>query len=156
MTIAVLLAVAAWWMGLFPPLTERDWRPVSTTFAVCGQSSGRAAGCVVDGDSLLIGFGKDRRRIRLTGYDAPELDGACEAESKRAIEARDALAAWLSNAPFQWDGGDEPPRDQYGRELREVSRPDQQGNREYLAETMIARGLASANGWGDVAVDWCE
>ena len=109
----------------------------------------------VDNDLMIVGYGKDRRRIRLTGYDAPELDGACEAESKAAIKARDALAAWLSESPFEWDGGDAPPFDQYGRELREVSRVGSDGEREYLADAMITRGLASENGWDIVPKDWC-
>ena len=110
---------------------------------------------MVDGDTLIMGFGKERRRIRLTGYDAPELEGACEAERQLARKARATLSAWLSQGPFEWDGGDAPPYDQYGRELRAVSRTGRDGTREHLAETMIARGLAEDSGWGASTRDWC-
>ena len=150
----MLLAAGAWWLGLFPPLSPPDWRPVSTAFPVCGKGQS-AQGCVVDGDTLIIGFGKERRRIRLTGYDAPELEGACEAERQLARKARASLSAWLSHGPFEWDGGDAAPYDQYGRELRAASRVRADGAREYLAETMIANGLASDSGWG-ASVDWCD
>ncbi len=107
------------------------WDAVERQFTICGQGS--AAACVVDGDTLRIG----QRRLRLTGYDAPELDGQCDAESRLARVARDELAAWLNLGPFEMSGGAEPPRDQYGRELREVRRGG-----EALADTMVERGLA--------------
>lgn len=111
---------------------------------------------MADGDTLIIGFGKERRRIRLTGFDAPELDGACPAERETAIAAREALHAWLGQGGAEWDGAADPPYDQYGRELRAASRTGRDGKREYLADTMIARGLAEPSGWGAEAVDWCK
>lgn len=110
---------------------EGPWSPVERQFTICGQGS--SAACVVDGDTLRIG----QRRVRLTGYDAPELDGACEAESRLARVAREELAGWLNLGPFEMSGRDDPPRDQYGRELREVRRGG-----EALADTMVERGLA--------------
>lgn len=110
----------------------------------------------MDGDTLILGFGKAQRRIRLTGYDAPELNGACPAESRRAVEARDALHQWLGQGTFEWDGGAAPPRDPYGRELRAVRRTLPDGSREYLADTMIDRGLAGGSGWGSAEPEWCE
>ena len=62
---------------------------------------------------------------------------------------------WLSEGPFDWTGGAEPPRDRYGRELRALSRVNAQGRRVTLAETMIADGLASESGWGAEPTDWC-
>lgn len=110
---------------------DGPWHPVERQFTVCGQGSTTA--CVVDGDTVRIG----QRRIRLRGFDAPEIDGECEAESQLARVAREELAAWLNLGAFEMDGGEEPPRDQYGRELREVRRGG-----EALAETMVERGLA--------------
>lgn len=118
---------------------------VGTTFGLCGERGGAA--CVIDGDTVAIG----KRRVRLTGYDAPELDGACEAERAKAHAARAQLHAWLAKGRFEWTGGSEPPYDRYGRELREARRGD-----ELLADHMIEAGLAEGSGWGAQAVDWCS
>ena len=140
--LAVMGAALAWHLvgG-----NEPDWQLVETPFGVCGEARG-SAGCVIDGDTLAIG----RRRIRLTGYDAPELDGACAAEQRLAIEARDAVAAWLDAGPFEMTAADSAPRDRYGRELLAARRGS-----ETLADHMIARGLAAETGWGAAPRDWC-
>ena len=118
-------------------------------FTLCGEKG--SAACVIDGDTLAIG----KRRIRLSGYDAPEIDGACEAEKAKAREARAALQTWLNAGQFLLDGGEEPPRDQYGRELRGARRVAPDGGEEWLAEHMVAQGLAEDGGWGASAIDWC-
>ncbi|GGD59789.1 hypothetical protein GRI62_00535 [Erythrobacter arachoides] len=109
-----------------------QWSALDRPFAPCGEGRGASA-CVIDGDTLAIG----QRRVRLTGYDAPEIAGACEAERRLAVVARDELARWASLGPFELDGGAEPPRDTYGRELRAARRGD-----ELLADTMVQRQLA--------------
>lgn len=156
--VPILLAVvsAGWWFIYRPYFEERGWQRVTYSFAMCGDPWRGAQGCVVDGDTLIIGSGPNRRRIRLTGFDAPEIEGACAAETERAGEAKAALHSWLARGPFEWSGEDDPPRDQYGRELREVSRPLPGGGRDYLARYMITSGLASESGWGSMATDWCE
>ena len=121
-----------------PPTSEVD-----IEFGLCGEGS--QAACVIDGDTVAVG----QRRIRLTGYDAPELDGACEAESVAAQKARTALHTWLAKGRFSWTGGEDPARDQYGRELREAMRGE-----ERLAQAMIDAGLAEGEGWGE-GRDWC-
>ncbi len=151
----VTIVAALWWYGVRPIAHEQGWVRVDDSFAVCGAGSTRAAGCVVDGDTVIMGFGPERRRIRLTGFDAPEMDGACPAERELAISARTALAQWLARGAFEWNGADAPPRDQYGRELREVRRTLPERSSDYLAATMIERGLASESGWGADEVDWC-
>ena len=113
-------------------------------FTECFQRGGAA--CTVDGDTIMLGD----RRIRLTGFDTPERDGACQAERQLAEVARGELTQWLNRGAFELDGGAEPPRDQYGRELRAARRGS-----EYLADVMIERDLARANGWGAGAADWC-
>lgn len=152
----LLIVMAVWWFGFRPMQAEQGWVSETGRFPLCGAGSGRAAGCVVDGDTLMIGFGSERRRIRFTGFDAPELDGACEAERELAEAARARLQQWLAQGHFEWDGADDPPRDQYGRELREVRRTAPDGPREYLAETMIQSGLAAESGWGAEPADWCD
>lgn len=126
-----------------------DWQMQEPgRFALCGE--GRAARCVVDGDTVMLG----QRRVRLTGYDAPELDGACEAERLLARRARLALRDWLNRGPFALDGGADPPRDRYGRELRAARRTDAAGQ-EWLADTMVEAGLARSTGWGGGEPGWC-
>lgn len=150
-----LLIGAAWWLtsgpgwGLGETLRSQfgigaDWSEGNARFAICGERSARA--CVIDGDTVVIGD----RRIRLTGFDAPELDGECEAERLLARQSREALKEWLNRGAWQMDGGDEPPRDLYGRELRAVRRVSGQ-QVEWLDEAMTQRGLArrdrSDAGW---------
>lgn len=156
--VPVLLAIvsAAWWFLYRPYAAEQGWVEVTDRFVLCGERWEGARGCVVDGDTLVIGNGKERRRIRLTGFDAPELDGVCEAEREQAKRARRALHDWLARGPFEWNGEADPPRDQYGRELREVRRSLGKGRRENLADYMIESGLAAESGWGAAPVDWCR
>lgn len=147
------LLVAAW--QLTAPLVAPEWDQVeSRQFGLCGER-GRPFACVTDGDTVILGYGKAARRIRLTGFDAPELKGACPAESAKAQEARIALQRWLNSGPFEWDGGAEPPYDRYGRELRSVRRVSADGQVEELADAMIDAGLANADDWGLTATDWC-
>lgn len=150
-----LIVMAAWWFVFRPIAQEQGWVTVDEGFALCGGGT-RQPGCVVDGDTVIIGYGSERRRIRLTGFDAPEIDGPCEAERELAIAARAHLHEWLTEGPFEWNGADDPPRDQYGRELRRARRSGADGTSEELAEAMIASGLASESGWGIPRKDWCE
>ena len=154
--LLALFVMAIWWFAFRPLIQERGWIAVNEDFVICGITGESASGCVVDGDTVVLGFGSERRRIRLTGFDAPELDGACEAERELAITARARLLDWLSAGSFEWNGDAEAPRDQYGRELRAARRIAADGSREYLADTMIASGLASESGWGSYPIDWCE
>lgn len=156
MPVLALIVMAGWWYGIRPIAAEQGWVSVDQTFPICGDGSSSAYGCVADGDTIIIGFGEARRRIRLTGFDAPELNGACAAERKTAQDAQIALRDWLARGTFEWNGADEPPYDQYGRELRAVRRVLPNGTPEYLAETMIGRGLAAESGWGAEPLDWCK
>ncbi|MCP5395179.1 MAG: thermonuclease family protein [Sphingomonadaceae bacterium] len=131
------------------PSSGGDWQESSTRFTLCGEKG--SGQCVIDGDTLAIG----RRKVRLAGYDAPELDGACEAERKLAQRAKAELRDWLNAAPYALDGGDDPPRDKYGRELRSARRMVD-GKEEWLADHMIGAGLARDNGWGAGPARWCE
>ncbi|MHA7820901.1 MAG: thermonuclease family protein [Erythrobacter sp.] len=154
--ILALIVMAAWWFGFRPIAQEQGWVTVDHDFAVCIGRGERQPGCVVDGDTVVIGFGSEQRRIRLTGFDAPELDGACQTERDLAIAARARLHQWLAEGSFEWNGAEDPPRDRYGRELRRARRVDPDGSRENLAESMVASGLAAASGWGAEPRDWCE
>lgn len=145
--LLALLLGASWWVMRMPASTA-EWQWVDRRFTLCAERL--SAACVIDGDTVML----DQRRIRLTGFDAPELKGQCTAERQLAIVARDALSDWLNRGPFLVDGGANPPRDAYGRELRSLRR-EEGGRDQWLAEWMDGRGLARASGWGDPARDWC-
>ena len=151
--VLAAIAIGLWWFAVHPAVTEHGWVRVTDPFALCGEGN-RAAGCVIDGDTLFLGSRPNHRRIRLTGFDAPELNGACEEEVLLARAARLRLYQWLQEGAFEWDGADDPPRDQYGRELR-AARRQTEGGHETLADAMIESGLASPSGWGTSPVDWC-
>ncbi|MWV26639.1 thermonuclease family protein [Aurantiacibacter rhizosphaerae] len=131
---------------------------VALAFPLC-SASGYASSCVVDGDTIRIG----ERRIRLTGFDAPEMDGACPAESAAAVRAQAELVRWLAIGPFQLDGGADPPRDKYGRELRAARRLAPSGEMQLLSEHMISAQLAQgdywdegwSDDWGRGRIEWC-
>ncbi len=145
--------VGAWYFAQ-PYLAPKVWDRVGTQFGTCGER-GRPFYCVSDGDTVTIGFGSNARRIRLTGFDAPEIDGACQAEKAKALLAQKELRNWLNRGPFEWDGGASPPRDQYGRELRAARRLASDGSEQRLADHMIGAKLAAGEGpweWRD----WCD
>lgn len=147
LVVAAIIGASVWYSGL--PTSLRDATLTEAKFTLCGvQHSGA---CVIDGDTIAFG----QRRIRLTGFDAPELDGACEAERLKAREARGALLAWLNRGPFTIDGGDNPARDKYGRELRAAWRVSE-GREEWLADEIVAQGLARSDGWTAAVADWCR
>lgn len=139
----------AWWVTQWQT-SEAGWKERDMRFTLCGQRS--SSGCVIDGDTIMLG----QRKIRLRNFDAPELDGACEAERQLAIKARDALRDWLNAGPFLMDGDAQPPQDRYGRELRSLRRREGDGRTEWLADTMIRAGMARDNGWGAAPKAWCE
>lgn len=151
--IFVLLLVGVWWvMQTHEP--EGEWVMVGQQFGVCGER-GRPNACVSDGDTVTLGYGSSARRIRLTGFDTPEMEGACAMESALARQAQTALRDWLNQGAFEWSGGTEPSYDKYGRELRSVRRNLPDGSSEDLADVMIKAGLASGDGpweWRD----WCD
>lgn len=146
-----LFLLIAWyfsrWQG--PSWIQGEFEMVSARFTLCSERYSQH--CVVDGDTILIA----KRKIRLSGYDAPELEGACAQESQLARKAGRALRDWLNQGPFVMSGGDDPNFDKYGRELRETHRRGGNGARRYLADHMIHAGLAEGSGWGAIRREWC-
>ena len=86
LVMALVFALAIGWFlwgdRLVPPPPQSE---VAITFRPCGTPG--SGPCVIDGDTVAIG----QRRVRLTGYDAPEMDGECPAESTEAREAKDGV-----------------------------------------------------------------
>lgn len=133
-----------WWQREAPG----EWVRVDEPVARCGERPTTI--CAIDGDTLAW----DHRRIRLSGYNAPELRGECPAESELAEQATKGLVGWLGRGPFEMDGGASPPRDKYGRELRRVRRVDAGGGSAWLAEAMVEARLGRSE-WGDTGGGWC-
>ena len=154
--LVALGVMAIVWAVFRPPAPDEGWTEVTQDFALCGASDRRAAACVVDGDTVVIGFGEQRRRIRLTGFDTPEINGACDAERTLAQTAKMRLHSWIGEGAFEWNGGASPPRDKYGRELRAARRIAPDGKPQLLSEMMIDAGLAERGGWGARPRDWCR
>jgi micrococcal nuclease len=138
--LALLLALS-WWLNR-PPAPRVGPERVSHSFARCGPGSGFA--CVIDGDSFRLG----KRRIRIRGIDAPELEGACQAETTLAERSAVQLTELLAAGPFTMTavGGDE--RDQYGRELRVLTRDGRS-----IGSAMVDAGLA--HDYRGRKTSWC-
>ncbi|WFL78363.1 hypothetical protein P7228_04685 [Altererythrobacter arenosus] len=149
--LLVGVLIGTWWIVNPPRPTE--WQTVSPPFGTCG-ARGRPFQCVTDGDTVTLGYGEGARRIRLKGFDAPEVAGACPNEQMMAARATAALHNWLNRGAFEWDGGMHPPRDKYGRELRSARRTLPDGSYEKLAEWMIGQGLAEGEAIWE-SKDWC-
>jgi endonuclease YncB( thermonuclease family) len=112
------------------PLPQQE--QVALRFPLCADP-GFAANCVVDGDTFTLG----RRKVRVAGIDAPELRGACPAETAAAARATRALQGWLNAGPFLLEAAATVPHDQYGRELQQPIRGD-----DALADHLIRTGHA--------------
>jgi micrococcal nuclease len=137
----VALIALSWWLKQPPPPSVGPERVVER-FTRCGSGGDRA--CVIDGDSFRLGS----RRIRIRGIDAPERQGACAEETRLAERAAATLTQLLNMGPFVMTavGGDE--RDQYGRELRSLSR-----NGRSIGEQMVEEGLA--HDYRGRKTSWC-
>lgn len=127
-------------IGLPLPVPQQ----VAVRFALCADP-GYAANCVVDGDTFRLG----PRRIRVQGIDAPEVHGACPAETAAAARATRALQAWLNAGPFLLDQPDAAPHDRYGRELQVPVR-----GADDAASHMVASGQAQPYTSGQ-RQPWC-
>lgn len=102
---------------------------------------------VVDGDTIHLGT----ERIRLMGYDTPELRGECVAERERAREARRILKVTLENFDYSLE---RHGVDRYGRTLAVLTVHDDEGSAD-MADVMVLLGLARYYDGGR-RVGWCD
>ena len=153
---ALLIAVTGYWFGgpqrIVPtavptvlPSVMPSVMPggagevIAGPFSRCG--TGRAANCVIDGDTVVIG----RRIIRVMGIDAPETHPArCPQEAQLGEAATLQLLALVNQGPFTLAGPVPPARDEYGRELRRLLRGRADGSVQVLADDMVASRSARA------------
>lgn len=140
--ILVIVLAASWFVWRTPDLIgvpdlfSTEPQLVEARWSECGGPV--STHCVQDGDTFYIG----RTAYRVVGIDTPELDAACAHEAELAAEARTALTEWLNRGPFWMRGRFDEPTDRYGRELRELYRKDEAGQRAYVGPELIHRGLA--------------
>lgn len=134
--LLILFAIAVW---LQWPTNRDPGEPerVDEVFTICGIGSSFA--CVHDGDSFRLGS----RKIRIRSIDAPEVgDGAkCDSERAKAIVARDALLKLLNQGPFDMTAKAGDVHDQYGRELKNLTRTSRDGKIVELGDELVKRGI---------------
>lgn len=130
--------------SLLPPMGPTATRPerINAIFTRCGQ--GRSMACVVDGDTIRLG----RRRVRLIGIDAPEIDSAsCPAERALGERAAGRLLALVNDGEFDLVGHRFRDRDSHGRDLRLLRREGQSLGRQLVAEGLARRYIGSKGSW---------
>ena len=140
LVLALLLALS-WWLQR-PPAPSLGPERVAERFTRCGAGSNHA--CVVDGDSFRLG----QRRIRIRGINAPERKGACPAETALAERSAARLVELLNAGPFIMTTVGNNERDQYGRELRVLTRDFRS-----IGAAMVAAGLA--HDYRGAKTSWC-
>lgn len=114
-----------------PPPSSAEM--IQPPFTRCGR--GRAANCVVDGDTIMVG----QRTIRVIGIDAPEIHPPrCPDEAAKGEAAANELLRLANQAPLTLAGPQPPVRDEYGRELRHLLRARADGTVQSLADDLVA------------------
>ncbi|MBI1171254.1 thermonuclease family protein [bacterium] len=121
-------------------------------FAACKAEVPDAGGCsvtrIVDGDTVHLTCNGARHKVRLLGYDTPEIfHPRCEAERVAGERASDLMRAIAAAGPVtrvRFAG-----RDRYGRDLADVEIAGQD-----VAASMLASPLARPYR-GHRHPDWC-
>jgi micrococcal nuclease len=100
--------------------------------------------CVVDGDTIWF----EGRKIRIADINTPEISNSgCAAEKRLGEQAKIRLQNLLNEGAFSLETTDRD-QDQYGRDLRIITRSGHS-----LGETLVAEGLAER--WRGYRRDWC-
>ncbi|NCN84573.1 MAG: thermonuclease family protein [Sphingomonadales bacterium] len=127
--------------------------PAPTTAAV-GIDANRASfgicfgpdrySCVVDGDTIWY----EGRKIRIADINSPEISKpGCASEERLGQKAKMRLQTLLNQGSFSLQSIDRD-QDQYGRDLRIITRDG-----ESLGDILVAEGLAER--WQGYRRDWC-
>ena len=150
----LLIALVTVWVvyreaGAFDPPRFLEGKPIEVAgdFTRCGI--GRGALCVIDGDTLKLGY----RKVRIVGIDAPEVWAMCPAEAAGAEAATQALQRWVNAGPFELVARLDRPTDKYGRDLMTARRVTN-GRSETAAEALLKAGVVREYG-GEARRSWC-
>lgn len=103
--------------------------------------SGKRINCVVDGDTIWV----RGEKIRLEGFNAPEMNGTCGRERRMALQARDELQRALNSRAFTIERNG---TDRYRRTLATI----RAGGRD-VGVGLISKGLAHE--WRGFKEGWC-
>lgn len=127
-------------------IAARLLAPVAVAAAIAWAVPARAQSQirVIDGDTIVY----RGETIRIRGLDAPEMHGRCEAETRRARQARDRLEQLLAGGLRTYPSG----RDRYGRTLAVVR--DAAGRD--VARILITEGLARPYDGRGQRQGWCN
>ena len=131
-----------------PGFLSSDPEKVDDRFSRCGPGRGHA--CVIDGDTFKLG----KRKVRIIGIDAPEMEGRCPEETAKAEAATVELQRLLNQGSFEMVGRFDDRQDRYGRDLRAVRRVRPDGTEQSIAQDMRDSGLARRYR-GGLRSGWC-
>ena len=116
--------------------------PLEGSFGICFGPDRYT--CVVDGDTIWF----EGRKIRIADINTPEISKpGCASEERLGQRAKMRLQALLNEGSFSLQSIDRD-QDQYGRDLRIITR-----NGESLGEILVAEGLAER--WQGYRRNWC-
>lgn len=129
-------------LASLPSLVAGDsiWRTgPARPMPIC--STGKRVNCVVDGDTIWL----DGEKMRLEGFNTPEMDGVCELERQLAVQARDRLQNLISGRALTVTRNG---KDRYDRTLATIKVSGRD-----VGESLIADGLAHR--WQGRKESWC-
>ncbi len=137
------LFAAIWFSGGPPASQSAVIDPHRASFGICFGAV--RTNCVVDGDTFWF----EGRKIRVSDINTPEISNpGCASEKRLGDRAKMRLLALLNDGNFDLESDIFNDQDQYGRDLRVVSRGGQS-----LGSTLIKEGLAEP--WQGYRRDWC-
>lgn len=116
--------------------------PYQASFDICFGRDRYS--CVVDGDTIWF----EGHKIRIADINTPEISKpGCASEERLGQQAKIRLQALLNQGSFSLQSIDRD-QDQYGRDLRIITRDG-----ESLGEILVAEGLAER--WQGYRRNWC-
>jgi endonuclease YncB( thermonuclease family) len=138
------LVTAVWFSGDLPISRAAIGDPYNASFGICYGPARR--NCVVDGDT----FWYEGRKIRISDINTPEISSSgCMSEKRLGERAKMRLLELLNADAFDLKADVFNDQDQYGRDLRVVTR-----NGESLGGILVNEGLAEQ--WQGYKRDWCD
>lgn len=116
--------------------------PYQASFGICFGRDRYS--CVVDGDTIWF----EGRKIRIADINTPEISKpGCASEERLGQQAKIRMQALLNQGSFSLQSIDRD-QDQYGRDLRIITRDG-----ESLGEILVTEGLAER--WRGYRRNWC-